>query len=262
MWRGILHSLEHQIIWYHSCMNTAVVTGASYGIGKSVTEALLDEGWKVYGLSRSRPAFSNKRFIWLQCDLSQNNQIKKSLASITESKLDAIVSNAGVVIEEAASDISPASYERIFSTNVLAPMLIINTLSEKITHATIITVSSVSDRLPDAGLALYCSSKAANTQYFSVLAKELKDAKVYTLLPDYVDTPMLRNTPPSNEHFNWDVIIQPRDIAKLSADLISGRLKLDSGSNVIIVTTALKESWRSVEKLYGFNTDTGELLKL
>ncbi|MDB5178345.1 MAG: putative oxidoreductase [Patescibacteria group bacterium] len=243
-------------------MKTAVVTGASYGIGKAATDVLLQRGWKVYGLSRSQSAISNNHFVWLQCDLSKSDHIEKSLKAISEPTLDALISNAGVVLDEAASDVALASYEQTFSVNVLAPMLIVAALRDKISHATIISVSSVSDRLPEARFALYCSSKAANTLYFNALARELQDANVYTLLPDYVDTPMLRDTPPSAKDFDWDVIIQPPDIARLCGDLISGRIAVESGANIIIVTEALKESLTSVEKLYGFNTDTHTLTKL
>ena len=243
-------------------MKTAVVTGASYGIGESASEALLQAGWKIYGVSRSRPKFRTDRFVWLGCDLSKSEDIDQALQTIREPTLDALVSNAGIVIEEAASEVTLSSYQKTFSVNVLAPMLLVAALRDKIRHATIISVSSVSDRLPDSGIALYCSSKAANTQYFDALARELLDAKVYTLLPDYVDTPMLRTTPPAATDFNWDVIIHPADVAKLCINLVAGHLKLESGANIIVVTNALKGSWNSVEKLYGFNTDTGELTRL
>jgi len=243
-------------------MKTALITGTSYGIGQSITGTLLQEGWKVYGLSRSEPTFKDKGFTWLQCDLSQPEQIEKSLGGIGEQKLDAVISNAGVVIEEMPSAMSRESYEKTFSVNVLAPMLLVRALGDKINQATIISVSSVSDRLPDAEIALYCSSKAANTLYFNALAKEYKDAKVYTLLPDYVDTPMLRGTPPPDKNFDWSTAIQPADIAKLAGDLVSGRTTLESGANIIIVTDALKGSFISAEKLYGFNTDAGKLVKL
>jgi hypothetical protein len=57
------------------------------------------------------------------------------------------------------------------------------------------------------------------------------------------------------------VTIQPDDISKLTMDLISGT-KLPSGANIIVVTDALKDSLRSREQLYGYNTDTGELREL
>jgi NAD(P)-dependent dehydrogenase (short-subunit alcohol dehydrogenase family) len=243
-------------------MKTALVTGASYGIGASIAEALLQEGWKVYGLSRSEPKIKNERFVWLEGDLSQPDRINEALKAISEPKLDALISNAGVVIEEMASAVSLETYEKTFSVNVLAPMLLVSTLGDKIKHATIISISSVSDRLPAADIALYCSSKAANTLYFNALAKEWKNANVYTLLPDNTDTPMLHGLPPEDPEFSWEMAIQPADIAKLCSSLISKRTKLESGANIIIVTEALKTSFKSIEKLYGFNTDSNELTRL
>lgn len=127
----------------------AVVTGASYGIGESITDALLEEGWKVYGLSRSKPKFDNVYFAWLQCDLSKPEQIAAALQSVTEPRIGALVSNAGVIEVGAASTVSQASYERTFSVNVLAPMLLVSTLHSKIQNATIVSISSVSDRIPE-----------------------------------------------------------------------------------------------------------------
>jgi len=242
-------------------MKTAIVTGASYGIGQAIAELLLQEGWKVYGLSRSKPKFDNQRFAWLQCDLSRSKDIQTSVAAIDESKLDALISNAGVFVEEKASATSQKAYEHTFSVNVLAPMLLVSGLRDKIRHATIISISSASDRWPNGDYSLYCSSKAANTMYFNSLAKDLKTARIYTLCPDYVDTPMIRGDI-TDPDFKWDEIIQPKDIAKLCDDLIVGRCDVPSGTNIIVVTEALKDTFVSVEKLYGFNTDTNELTKL
>lgn len=243
-------------------MRTAIITGASHGIGKSISETLLRDGWKVYGLSRSQPAMADERFVWLKCDLNQTEQISECLQKIEESTIDALVSNAGVIEIEKASIVSEVSYEKTFSVNVLAPMLIVNALRSKITSATIISVSSISDRIPEADVALYCSSKAANTIYFNALADELKDAKVYTLLPDYVDTPMQHRTNGNNKDFDWSATIKSDDVAKLARDLISGAVSVESGSNIIIVTEKLKDDLKSVEKLYGFNSDTNELIRL
>lgn len=243
-------------------MKTAVITGASYGIGKSIVEQLLSEDWKVYGLSRSEPDFKNTNFIWLECDVSKADSIPGCLSAVAELTIDAFISNAGTIEIENASAVSQASYERTFSVNVLAPMLIVNTLKDKIKDATIISVSSVSDRIPEADVALYCSSKAANTLYFNALADELKGAKVITLLPDYVDTPMLRGSMAGNNDFDWSTTIQPESIASLCSNIISGKQIIESGSNIIIVTEKLKEDLKSVEKLFGFNTDTGKMMQL
>ncbi len=243
-------------------MKTAVVTGASYGIGKSITEVLLQDGYKVYGLSRSKPNFTCAEFVWLQCDLSQHQKIAECLQAVQEPAIDVLVSNAGVIDIENASAVSQASYEKTFSVNVLAPMLVVNALLDKISKAVIVSVSSVSDRFPAADVALYCSSKAAITSYFNSLADELKDAKVYTLLPDYTDTPMQHQTNDGNKDFDWSMTLSPDDIATFTGAVIAGDVTLESGANVIIVNEKLVEDLQNPEKLYGFNTDTNELIKL
>lgn len=243
-------------------MKTALVTGASYGIGKSITEVLLKDGYKVYGLSRSKPDFTSTDFVWLQCDLSRHQEIAKCMQAVQEPTLNVLVSNAGVIEIENASAVSQASYERTFSVNVLAPMLVVNALLGKINKATIISVSSVSDRFPAADMALYCSSKAAITSYFNSLADELTGAKVYTLLPDYADTPMQHRTNDSNRDFDWSMTLSSDDIANLTGDIIAGKFALESGTNIIVINEKLKGDLQNPEKLYGFNTDTNEMIKL
>lgn len=243
-------------------MKTALVTGASYGIGAEICKSLLQQGWKVYGLSRSKPTFTEATFVWLPCNLQDIHQIESCVSQISEATLDAYVSNAGVIEVEMASAVSEASYINTFSVNLLAPMLLVHALREKIAKATIITISSVSDRIPEADIALYCSSKAANTSYFNALAQELKEARVYAVLPDYVETPMLHSTMDKDKTFDWSITINTSDIATLCLDLIDGNKGLESGSNIIVVTEALKDDLKSVEKLYSYVTDTHELSKL
>ena len=216
----------------------------------------------MYGMSRSKPKFTDDTFVWLQCDLAKPEQITKSLETISEPTLDLLVSNAGVYQAEMASEVTQASYAHTFSVNVLAPMLLVSGLRSKIQQAMIITVSSVGDRIPEADCALYASSKAANTIYFDCLAAELQAAKVYSLLPDYVDTPMQHQSNDSNPDFDWSATITMPEVAAFTMDVVNGVHQLESGSNIIIVTEKLKEDLESVEKLYGFNTNTQELTRL
>lgn len=246
---------------YDKLMKTAIITGASSGIGKSIAEQLLALDWKVYGVSRTRPDLPQDTFVWVECDLAKVDTIATSLEKITEPSIDLFVSNAGVAFEEPASAATKETYEKMFLVNVLAPMLLVHTLKEKLLRATVISVSSVSDRIVEKDFALYCSSKAANTRYFESLALELHEATVLNLLPDYVDTPMLRELQAGRD-FDWAATLKVDDLAKLSVDLAVGNIKLESGSNIIVINDHLKEDLKSVEKLYGFNTDTNELTKL
>lgn len=242
-------------------MKTAVITGTSSGIGEVVSEQLLKGGWKVYGLSRSKPRALNSNFIWVKSDLSNPNTIDLSLQEIKEPTIDLFISNAGVAFEEAATAVTKESYQKMFSVNVLAPMLLVNALRDKIANATVISISSVSDRIVDRDFGLYCASKAANTRFFETLAIELPKARVYTLLPDYVDTPMLRELQAGRD-FNWQAALKTDDMSKLTIDLALGKIPLESGSNIIVINNPLKQDLKSREKLYGYNTDSDELVKL
>lgn len=243
-------------------MKIAVVTGASYGIGEAITDSLLKEGFKVYGLSRSKPAFKTESFVWLKCDLALPGDIKACADSIVEAQIDVLVSNAGVIYTENPLSVTEEIYDRTFSVNVLAPMLLVNELQHKIQTAHVLSVSSVSDRIPEASVPMYSSSKAANTMYFNTLAQELGNAKVVTLLPDYVDTPMQHRSNDGNSDFDWSATIQSVDIARLCMDIIEDKIDIETGSNIIIVTEKLKDDLVSVEKLYGFNTDSATLTRL
>lgn len=242
-------------------MKTAAITGVSSGIGKAITEILLLRKWKVYGLSRSEPETENENFVWIEVDLTQSDEVARAAKVVKEPAIDLLISNAGVIFEELATQVSKMSYEKMFNLNVLAPMLLVSSLDEKIKRATIISISSVSDRLIEKEYTLYCSSKAANTRYFEAVADELTEAKVISLLPDYVDTPMLRTSVGDSE-FDWAGTIKVKDLASFAVNVAENKTELASGSNVIIVTDSLLDDLKSREKLYSYNTDTSKLTKL
>ncbi len=243
-------------------MKIALVTGSSYGMGEDIARMLLDRGYKVYGVSRSRGDIINANYIWLECDLRKPEDIGRIAACIGEKKIDVFVSNAGVIRLENASKASIDSYNFTFNVNVLAPILLVNRLRDKLGHSVIISISSVADRLPESDYALYASSKAANTLYFNSLAMELTKAKIVTLLPDYVNTPMLHSTSDTDTTFDWSATIQSPDIAELCEKIITQKLTVESGANIIIVTEKLKEDLEDQEILYGYNTDSKKLKRL
>lgn len=242
-------------------MNVALVTGSSKGIGRNITELLLSNGWRVYGVSRATSDIDAANFIPISADLASHESIEIIAEAIEETSLDLLVSNAGVAFEEPADEISVNSYQNIYDVNVRAPMLLVSKLSKKLERATIISISSVSDRLIDKDYALYCSSKAANTRYFEAVAQQLENAKVFNLLPDYVDTPMLHGLQQGRD-FAWDKTLSPKALAELSLLLVTDKLSVPSGSNIIVVNNALKEDLKSAEKLFGYNVDTRQLTEL
>lgn len=237
----------------------AVVTGVSKGIGYEISGLLLKHGLKVYGLSRTKPDFVSPAFVWLQCDLSQEESIKSALKQITEPQIDLLVCNAGTATVELAANVSQESFKATYRLNVLAPMLVVRELYYKLHVANIINISSVSDRLMEKGYSLYSSSKAANTRYFETLALEMIGANIYSLLPSSVDTPLLRQLEHNNPNYKWENTIQSWQVAMAVYKVFRQELPLPSGANIIVVNNALEDHAKSVEKLYIFNVDTQRL---
>src|SRR3990167_5919839 len=171
-------------------MKVAVVTGGSYGIGKSICEALLKNNFKVYGISRTKPSAQNNNFIWIKADLYNYIDIKSLADKIDEKKLDLLVNNAGTYVEELALNFSQGNFHKIFDLNFIAPICITKTLSKKLNNGLVINISSTSDRFAEEGSGLYCSSKSALNIFFDAFAIENKNIKVLNILPDYIDTPL------------------------------------------------------------------------
>jgi NAD(P)-dependent dehydrogenase (short-subunit alcohol dehydrogenase family) len=233
----------------------ALVTGVNQGVGHEVAGLLLKHGLKVYGLSRTQPDFVNNSFIWLECDLSDEDSIKNIIPKIMEMRLDLLVCNADTAVEEPAVAISQRSFDTTYKLNVLAPMLLVRELYSRLHGGVIINISSVSDRLMDKNYGLYSSSKAASTSYFETLALELTDAKVYSLHPSYVDTPLLRQLK-QNSSFDWSKTMQAWQIALFVHKLYRQELSLPSGSNIVVVNNALETDAKNAEKLYIYNVET------
>jgi len=243
-------------------MKTAVVTGVSYGLGKSICEALLENNSKVYGISRTKPSFSDKNLFWIKSDLHNESEIKNLVNTIDEKKIDVLVNNVGTHIEELATDFSQETFHKIFDLNFLAPILITQALSAKLQNGFIINISSTSDRFVQEKSGLYSASKSALNIFFDVLAFENEGIKVLNILPDYVNTPLQHKLSDTLKDFDWDKCVKPEEIARFIRDILNNKYILKSGTRVIMVNNKSMNATRDPEKLYYYNVDSQELKKL
>lgn len=242
-------------------MKIAVVTGASSGIGKSVAVSLLKENYKVYGISRSDPDISQQNFTWLQMNLTNSQEIDLLKNKIAEDHIDVLINNAGIAYEKPSLSPTLEVFETIFNLNFKASILVTSNLIDKLKNSLVINISSISDRIPGEGFALYCSSKAALNSYFDVVALEHKELKVINILPDYVDTPLLRKLQ-NVVDFDWNQTLKPGEIAEFLINTINNHGQIPSGSRIIIINEALKEDLDYKETHWVYNTDTKNLARL
>ena len=240
----------------------AVVTGSSSGIGKAISDLLLEMGYKVYGVSLDSRPSDNPNFLSIKADLTDAGSYSLISQAIKEEKIDLLVNNAGVAFEKGALDFSEDSFGRMSDVNFKAPILLTKEFKNKLTGGLVINISSVSDRLVGENYALYCSSKAALNRYFDVVALEEKSIKFASILPSYVDTPLLRKLQENNRDFAWEATMKPEQIAELVGKVVKDGKDISSGAKIIAVSDALKEDLEYKENLLGYNVTTQKLFTL
>lgn len=166
---------------------TALVTGGSQGIGKSISLALAEYGANVVVNFRSGKTLADET--WkeisdlgvdchlLQCDLSNVNSGKIIAEYLTKNKIeiDILVLNASVQFRKSWNEVSPEEFELQINTNLRASLFLIQelypTMQEK-QWGRIVTIGSVQQVRPHQQMIAYAASKVAQVSMIKSLAPQ------------------------------------------------------------------------------------------
>jgi len=157
-----------------------IVTGASRGIGRALVDRYLDLGHEVWALSRNTAELKNIKGIHsVSIDLSDEQQIADWVQSCGVDHFDAVINNAGMLINKPFAETTYADFEAVYRVNVFgAAQLIRHLLPLLSTDSHILNISSmggVNGTAKFPGLAAYSSSKGALGILTELLAEEFKD---------------------------------------------------------------------------------------
>ena len=162
-----------------------VITGASKGMGRAFTRALVDEGAKIVALARPSTELNalavelGPDLLALPCDIRDAEAVTAAIAQAAShfGRIDGVVNNAGIVtllqIETADDD----EIRRLFDTNLFGAIHVTRAAIPHLRAAgggDIVFMSSESVRFPFPLLAYYAASKAALESLAAALRQELR----------------------------------------------------------------------------------------
>lgn len=186
---------------------TAIVTGASRGIGSEVAKVLGAAGAKVACVARNEEKLKETADAIIAaggtadvytCDVTQTEAVQKVVDSVVEKwgKLDILVNNAGITHDTLLPRMSDEDWDEVISTNLRSVFVFSRAASLVMMRARsgrIINMSSISGgRMGNPGQSNYAASKAGIIGFSTSVARELGSRKVTVnaICPGFIATEM------------------------------------------------------------------------
>lgn len=200
----------------------ALVTGVSSGIGAAIAARLLDAGWTVTGLSRTRPT-ERPGLTWIRTDLTQLDAAGGTLDGVPP--LDALVHAAGLQRSAPLGHLSAADGTLMWQVHVQAACVLVDALAGRMRDEGRIVLVGSRTMTGVPGKSQYAATKAALPALARSWAAELAPRRitVNVVAPGPTDTPMLRDpgrarTPPVTPPLGR--LVEPAEIAGLTVFLL------------------------------------------
>jgi NAD(P)-dependent dehydrogenase (short-subunit alcohol dehydrogenase family) len=191
---------------------TALITGASRGLGLALARALAAEGWTLILDARGAEALED-----VHAELADLTAVTAIPGDVTDAEhrrslanaareiggLDAVVNNASILgpsPQPALLDYPLDVLEDVYRANVIAPLAVLQVVRDELKPgARIVNVTSDAAVEPYEGWGGYGSSKAALEQLTAILAAENPDLRVYRVDPGDMRTRMHQEAFPDED---------------------------------------------------------------
>ncbi len=198
----------------------ALVTGGAKGIGRATAERLIRDGWRVVVADREPPRDLPARYV--ETDVAEEAAIRALIADIVarETRLDALVSNAGFMIRKPIRALSLAEWSRVIATNLTAPFLLAREAEAMLRAArgAIVTVASTRAHQSEPDTESYSASKGGLLALTHALAVSLGPViRVNCVSPGWIDTKGEALRPEDHAQHPAGRVGRPEDVAALIA---------------------------------------------
>ncbi|MFN0181120.1 MAG: SDR family oxidoreductase [Gemmatimonadales bacterium] len=213
---------------------TALVTGATEGIGRATAKALGRAGYRV-GVTARNAAKLEALVAELRqagvaaagrpADVADPTEVEGLVRHVVDAlgPIEALVNNAGVAFTKPILDTTLEEWDRTFATNVRGLFLVTRAVlpgMQSLGRGDIVNIASLAGKNGVANAVAYSASKHAVMGFSRSLMLEVRrdGIRVITICPGSVDTPLLRNAPAFAPKF--DRILQPEDVADTVVDAL------------------------------------------
>ena len=217
---------------------TALITGATGGLGRSVAQRFVADGWRVVAPARSAPeaGAGGAGMEIVEADLTKPAAVEAAVdlaASDDEQPLRAVINLVGGYAGGARVHETPLEdFEAQFQINLRPTYLVTKAaLPRMLPGGAVVCVASRAAIRPFSGAAGYITSKAAVIAFAQAVAVEYRDEGIRcnAVLPSTIDTPANRKSQPRADHARW---VTPEEIAAVIAFLCDDASSTVSGAAI------------------------------
>ncbi|MCL2248266.1 MAG: 3-oxoacyl-[acyl-carrier-protein] reductase [Oscillospiraceae bacterium] len=197
---------------------TAVITGASRGIGKSIALHFAENGADIAIIYSSNENSANEvkteaekygiKAKTYKCNVADFAEVKTVCDGIIQDfgKIDILVNNAGIIRDTLLLRMSEEDFDEVIDVNLKGAFNFIKQLSRPLMKSScgrIINISSVSGLMGNPGQANYSAAKAGMLGMTKTIARELAGKKVTcnAIAPGFIETDMTASLPQAAKDF-------------------------------------------------------------
>ena len=203
-------------------MRRVLITGASRGIGRAITEKLAGSDVELLLHGRDNVALSevcraveacSGKVVKLAHDLATKSGVSRLIDAVGPAPLDLLINNAGIAVVKPYTEITELEWEQTLAVNVTAPFMLIQHFAPRMQPGScIVNMLSVAAKTGFAGWSAYCMSKFALEGFTQSIRGELRDHKirVINVYPAATATEIWKNV-----EGDWPLekMMSPNDVA-------------------------------------------------